>query len=338
MKTFWDMNTLLSSYWGMYAVQTVLHSVIASVLIDGALFAWDMKTPSVKQRFRFMAIFLPLTLFPLYQLMVPHRGDVYFRLGSLLDSNKWFSLELWYGIPAFAVFLFLLALSAVIFVIQELVPIVFSMLEQMRATNEAGPGAVEEAVARKVTKALEGLPFDEQSVEIVLDEDFALFSDTGLTPRIYVSTGLITSFSVDQLQAAFAHEIGHIQRTRKPFLILAYVLRALMFYNPVALFEFRKLAQGEEKVCDDIAVSLTNRPDSLAEAVDMLRPAPEDYDLGKGRGGVRGLVSALEHRSHDVLLKSRITRIGQGRRDDLPWTVPYVMTAALIAVINFFVV
>jgi hypothetical protein len=270
--------------------------------------------------------------------MVPRRGDVYFRLGSLLDSNKWFFLELWHGVPALAVFLFLLALSAVIFVIQEFVPIVFNMLEQMRATSGPDPGPVEEAVERKVTKALEGLPIDEQFVEIVQDEDLTLFSDTGMDPRIYVSTGLITAFSVDQLQAAFAHELGHIQRTRKPFLILAYVLRALMFYNPIALFEFRKLAQEEEKVCDDIAVSLTGKPASLSEAVELLRPEPEEVDLGKGRKGVHGLVSALGHHSHDVLLKSRIMRIGTRRRDDVPWGVPYCIAASLIAGINFFVV
>jgi Zn-dependent protease with chaperone function len=337
MKIFWDMNTLISSYWGMYAIQTVLHSVIAALFVHCALLAWDVRMPAVRQRFRFMAIYLPLCLFPLYQFIAPHRGDVYFRIHSLLDSSTWFFLD-WHGIPAFTVFAVLLGLSAIIFIVQELVPIVFSMLEQMRAISGPGPGPLEEDLKRKVSEALAGLPIDEQFVEIVHDEDLSLFSDTGMNPRIYVSTGLITAFSVDQLEAAFAHELGHIQRTRRPVLILAYLLRAVMFYNPIALFEFRKIAQEEEKVCDDIAVSLTNKPVPLSEAVEMLRPEPEDIDPGNGRKGIRGLVSTLEHHSHDALLQSRIMRIGTRRWTDVPWGVPYCITAGLIAGINFFVV
>ncbi len=338
MKTLWDMNTVISSYWGMYAVQTVLHSAIASVLVDCAFIAWDLRTPHVKQRFRFMVIFLPLLSFPLYQLIVPRRGDVYFRLASLLDSSKWFSLELWGGIPLFTVFFAVLTLSAIIFVVQELVPIFFHMREQVRSADEPVDEAADEAAARKVSKALEGLPFNEELVEILNDEDLALFSDTGLNPRIYISTGLIRSFNTEHLQAAIAHEIGHIQRTRKPVLIFAYIFRVLMFYNPVAMIEFRKLAQEEEKVCDDIAVELTGKPEALSQAVEMFRPEPEDRGSGTGAKGIGGIASSLEHYSHDVLLKSRILRIGQRSQDGSHWGVPYAVTLALIVCINYFVV
>ena len=338
MKTLWDMSTIISSYWGMYAVQTVLHSVIASVLVDCALLAWNMRTPNVKQWFRFLVIFLPVVSFPFYQLLAPRRGDVYFRLESLFDTNKWFFLELWGGIPAATVFVVVLGLTSLVFVIQELVPIVFHMLEQMREADEPDAEMVEGAVAGKVSEALEGLPFSEKSVEILNDEDLALFSSTGLHPRIYVSTGLIQSFDVDHLQAAFAHEIGHIQRSRKPVLIVAYILRVLMFYNPIAMIEFRKMAQEEEKVCDDIAVALTGKPGALSEAVEMLRPEPEDYNLGTGPRRVGEIASALEYYSHDVLLKHRVLRIGQRGQNDSLWGIPYFVTLALIVGINYFVV
>ena len=338
MKTLWDMNTIISSYWGMYVVQTVLHSAIASVFVDCAFIAWDIRTPHVKQRFRFMVIFLPLLSFPLYQFIFPRRGDAYFRLEGLLDSSKWFSLELWRGIPLFTVFIVILTLSAVIFVIQELLPIFFHMREQVRSADEPVDEAVDEAVARKVSKALEGLPFNEELVEILNDDDLALFSDTGLNPRIYISTGLIKSFNTEHLQAAIAHEIGHIQRTRKPVLIFAYIFRVLMFYNPVAMIEFRRLAQEEEKVCDDIAVALTGKPGALSEAVEMFRPEPEDLGPGAGAKGIGGIASSLEHYSHDVLLKSRILRIGQRSQDGSHWGLPYAVTLALIVCINYFVV
>ncbi|MBF0505948.1 MAG: M48 family metalloprotease [Nitrospirae bacterium] len=316
----------------------LLHSVIASVLIDCAFVAWDLRSPRVKQRFRFMVIFLPVVSFPMFQLLFPGRGDVYFRLGSLLDSNRWLFLEVWGGVPVLKVLLVIPAITAAVFVLQELVPIVISQLEQMREAGETVDDEVDGPMARKVAGAMAGLPFNENCVEIFDDEDLVLFSNTGFNPRIYVSTGLIKSFSTDHLQAAFAHEIGHIQRSRKPTLILAYLIRTLMFYNPVAMVEFRKLAQEEEKVCDDIAIALTGKPEAVVEAVNMLRPAPEEFIPAKHRRSFREIVSAFEQYSLDVLLKSRVQRIGQSLRSEPDWGVPYFITMTLIIGINYYVV
>ena len=321
----------------MYAVQTVLHAVVASVLVGCALISWDIRTPSVKQRFRFLVIFLPAASFPVYQMMSPARGDVYYRLDSLLDSNKWFFLDVG-GIPLVFLFIVLLALSSLIFIIQELVPIIFHMIEQIRGSDAPVAEAVEEDLELKVSKALEGLPFDEELVDILDDEDLTIFSATGLNPRIYISAGVIRSFSTEHLQAAIAHEIGHIRRSRKPVLILAYILRVCMFFNPIAMFEFRKLAHEEEEVCDDFAIALTGKPQALSEAVDMLRPAPGDYDLGSGPGGMGNVASSIEYHSHNALMKSRMLRIAQQRNDDSSWGIPYFVTLALIVGINYFVV
>jgi Zn-dependent protease with chaperone function len=332
------MNIFISSYWGMYAVQTVLHSLVASVLVDCAFIAWNIRTPCMKQRFRFLVILLPILSFPLYQALFPRRGNAYFRLQSLLDSNKWFSLELWHGIPLFMGFVVILTLSALIFIVQEFLPMFLHMREQMHE-DEPLDETVEQALAQKVSQALEDLPFDEQLVEIRVDEDLSLFSDTGLNPRIYVSTGLIKTLTIEQLQAAFAHEIGHIQRTRRPVLIFAYMLRVLMFYNPIAMLEFRKLAQEEEKVCDDIAISLTGNPEALSSAVELFRPDPEDLTRGpdahKGGGGI---TSTIEHYNHDLLLKNRILSIGEARQNDCHWGASYFVTLTCIVVINFFIV
>lgn len=318
----------------MYAVQTVLHSVIASVLADCALLAWNLKTPAVKQRFRFLALFLPVALFPIYQAIFPRRGDVYFRLESLVDANKWFFLDIWGGIPLLALFVAILILTAAIFFVQEFVPIVFQMLRQARGDEETTEQRQDEPIERKMLEAIEGLPFSEDSVEILNDEDLILFSSTGFQPKIYVSTGLIESFSAEHLKAAFAHEIGHIRRSRKPLLLTAYILRMLMFYNPIAMIEFRKLAQEEEKVCDDIAVGLTGKPGALAEAIDMLRPAEESTKIR----GIEGVASGIEHYSHELLLKSRIHRIGERDNDDLNWAMPYFVTVFFIIGVSYFIV
>jgi hypothetical protein len=255
-----------------------------------------------------------------------------------LDSNKWFSLELWRGVPLFMGFVVILSLSALIFLIQEFLPMFLHMREHVREEAEPLEEAVEQALEQKVSQALEGLPFDEQFVEIRTDEDLSLYSDTGLNPRIYVSTGLIKTLTTEQLQAAFAHEIGHIQRTRRPVLIFAYILRVIMFYNPIAMLEFRKLAQEEEKVCDDIAISLTGNPAALSSAVEMFRPDPEELIHGADAKKTGGIASTIEHYSHDLLLKSRILSIGEPRQNDCHWGASYFVTLAFIVVINFFIV
>jgi Zn-dependent protease with chaperone function len=332
-----DIASLVSSYWGMYIVQTVIHSALASILVECALLAWTIRTPQVKQWFRFIVIFLPIISFPLYQLMLPRRGDVYFRIESLLDSNRWFFIGQWGSVSMLAVFTFMLAITSVIFIVQELVPIFSQILEQQHAAEQSVPDEVETPMSRKVTKALKGLPLDESYIQIIDDEDLALFSSTGLKPMIYVSTGLIEAFSTEHLHVAFAHEIAHIQRSKRPILIFAYILRVIVFFNPIAMIEFRRLAHEEEKVCDDIAIELTGKPEKLSEAIEMLRPTPEDYNIDTSRGAER-LVSTLEHYSHDVLLKSRALRIGNIIQETPLWGVPFIVTVALIAGINYFIV
>jgi beta-lactamase regulating signal transducer with metallopeptidase domain len=155
---------------------------------------------------------------------------------------------------------------------------------------------------------------------------------------IYVSAGLIRSFDEEHLQVALAHEIGHIRRSRIPLLIVAYVLRMLVFFNPLAMIEFRRLAHDEEKICDDIAIELTGKSRTLAEAIEMLRPEPEDCGVHADKGGVERFVASLEHYSHDIQLKSRVARIAQDRQEDPLWGFPLLVTIALIMTVNYHIV
>jgi hypothetical protein len=337
MNFSFDIASFVSSYWGMYIIQTVIHSAIASLLVECAFLVWALKAPQVKQWFRFVVILLPIISFPLYQLAFPRRGDVYFRMESLFDSDRWFFIGQWGSISVLALFTVILAGTAIVFIVQELVPILSNILDQIHAAEQTIAEEIDESISRKVRKALKGLPLDESFVQIMNDEDLALFSSTGLKPMIYVSTGLIEAFSIEHLHVAFAHEIAHIQRSRTPVLILAYILRVIVFFNPIAMIEFRRIAHEEEKVCDDIAISMTGKPEVLSEAIEMLRPTPEDYNLDTSRGAER-LVSTLEHYSHDILLKSRANRIRNSIQDVPLWGVPFVVTIALIVSINFFIV
>jgi Zn-dependent protease with chaperone function len=309
------MSAFLSGYWGMYVVQAFLHSALAAALAGSALLAWNLRVPSVKQRFRLIVIIAPLLAFPLYQAISPERGSVYFRLGALLDSARWLNLRLWWDVPLAALFAVLFALTALVFILQELVPILMHLLERAPGNGAAPEEKPDEEVRSKVVLAMETLPLHEDALQVVRDEDLFLYSSTGLSPRIYISSGLIHELSSEQLQAALAHEIAHVRRSRKPLLILAYIFRMVMFYNPVAMAAFRKVAQDEEKICDDMAIELAGNPEALAEA------------------------TALEQYSHEMLLKSRIARLkNRSAVSREQWKVPFALTLASVLVLNYYVV
>ncbi len=112
----------------------------------------------------------------------------------------------------------------------------------------------------------------------------------------------------------------------------------LLFFNPVALIEFRRVVRNEEKICDDIAVSLSQRPESLANALKKFlverkepEPEPEHKPLF---APVR-----LEEYSYNIQLDNRIARLEQGRANkrQSSW-IPFILALLVIAGINYYVV
>jgi len=333
MGTSWNAYALLSTYWGMYLVQIVLHSVIIAILAECAIMAWQIRNPVSRQWLRVMVLTLPLIAFPVFQLISPDRGTIFFRMQCLLDSNRLLLPDLAGTIPMIAPLLLVLGLSAVIFLVQELIPVITNLVAHMRGSEDPLIEEIPSELAEKIDQALMGLPVEKDSVAVLDDDDLVLYSTTGGNPVIYVSIGMIRQYDVDHLQGAFAHEVAHIRRSRRPLLIFAYILRALMFFNPVAMIEFRRLAQEEEKACDDYAVSLTGKPLALAEAIGMLRPVlPSDTEKSQTAE------IALEDYGHDILLKSRMIRLREISNDVALWGIPHLATFAVFAGISYHVV
>lgn len=333
MGTSWNAYALLSTYWGMYLVQIVLHSIIIAVLAECAIMAWRIRNPVSRQWLRVMVLTLPLVAFPVFQLISPDRGTIFFRMQSLLDSNRLLLPDLAGTVPMIAPLLFVLGLSAVIFVVQELIPVITNLVAHMRGAGDPLVKEPDPEMSLKIDQALAGLPVDRESIAVLDDDDLVLYSSTGGNPVIYISTGMIRQYDVDHLEGAFAHEVAHIRRSRRPLLIFAYILRTLMFFNPVAMIEFRRLAQEEEKACDDYAVSLTGKPLALAEAIGMLRPVPPSDAQEPQAAEI-----ALEDYGHDILLKSRMLRLRDVSSDIALWGIPHLATLAVFAGIAYYVV
>jgi hypothetical protein len=212
-----SISAFFSSLAGKYAAQSFCHSLIASVIMDMALKAWKIDDPSVRQRFRLTVVLFPVFSFPLYQAINPNRGDLFFRLDALFDINRWLNMEFW-GIPLGLLFLCVLAITSLIFLFQEMVPILRHMFEAKTMEHE---GILREPDPF-MENASRALSIERPEIFTVDDDDLLIFSSTGRNPVIYISTGLTQAFTEAELQAALAHELAHIARSRRPLLLAAF--------------------------------------------------------------------------------------------------------------------
>jgi Zn-dependent protease with chaperone function len=324
---------ILQSLAGKYVTQSVIHAIIAVVVTDGALRAWKIDNPAVKQRFRVLTVLFPIFSFPCYQLINPDRGSLLFRSGALFDSGRWMAMQLFGVVPVHFFFLFLLAGTALVFLFQELLPI----LRHLRESDTDVAEVCDPTERAMLDEVLASLPMDSPRTVIIDDDELVIFSSTGKQAAVYVSTGLLKALDREQLRAALAHEIAHIMRSRRPLLLATFLLRMLVFFNPTVLVEFRRAVRNEEKICDDIAVSATGRPDALAETLKKFYSNPR-----RAPDASKPLPPAdvsFEEYSHDLQLESRIARLEKtGPPGKRGWWFPFAIVLFVISGVCYFVV
>lgn len=342
----------INAYTGMYVVQCLAHSVIAAIVADSCIVAWDVEAPWRRQLIRMNVLVLPLLMYPAFELINPDRGTIFSRPWSLLDTNRWLQMDLWGKLPVILPVAAVLALTSIVFVLQELLPILRHTVENIANSqqeqeaqraepcdpdSEGEPDKYDIAIE----SALDGISGPRPESYIIEDEDLVIFSSTGRKPAIYVSTGFIDSFPPDELRAALAHEAGHIRRSRHPVLIALFILRVVMFFNPVALLEFRKIVQEEERICDEIAVSLTggqSRP--LASALArLLVHNTDESGADSNQAGIGSALESIENYSHDMQMRSRIKRLmARSTNADTTGWLHYAAAVICTVAICYFVV
>jgi Zn-dependent protease with chaperone function len=329
-----NISTFFYSYPGMYIAQSICHSFITALLVDAALHAWKIENPLERQRFRLLIIILPIISFPLYQVFNPQRGSLSFRMNALFDVTRWLNLEIWHGISVGVLFLVFLSFTTLIFIVQEMVPIIKHALAS-RGKEAEGEKPSPDSV---VSTALAKLPDPKPEVFVIQDNDLVSFVTTGKRPAIFLSTGTIESLTEEEMQTALAHEIAHIERNKRPLLIVTFLLRVVQFFNPIALVEFRRIVQEEENICDDVAVKLTGKSQALADTLRKFH-SPVDDDLTEQDGIDAPLKDRLEDFSHSMIIESRIMRL---EGNPLPRLTrdrfAFLLTSVVIMLINYNIV
>jgi Zn-dependent protease with chaperone function len=315
--------------------QAFFHSLAASVIAEIAIKAWGVRDPAVRQRVFLVPIVAPVFLFPLFQRFSPERGSMYFRLGTVFESGRWLEIEILGTHPVMGGLVVVFTITSLVFLFQELIPILRHSFESGKP--EKAVGKVDCLEDPAIRTAMETLPVA-PAVLVVENDDFLIYSTTGNSAAVYVSSSLVSTLTEAELRSAVAHEISHLVRSRHPMLVGAFLLRALMFFNPVVLMEFRRAAQEEEKVCDEFAVSITRNRRALVQALRKLYLPPEEPPPPGGRR-TRKTAREIEERSHRLNIESRISRLESGEDHDpgIRWLVPTAVAAATVLV-NYFIV
>ncbi len=316
----------------MYMTQSCVHAFIALLIIDRTIQIWEIGNPVIRQRFRIFIIFIALFSYPLYQLVNPERGTVAFRLETLFDSSRWLNLELWNTIPIGFLFIILLVFTSLVFLFQELVPIIKHTVESDRTLSGWEKLDDQSEIVRN-SGCFKCEPQDIPDFYITVNEHPILFARTGKKPSIHLSTGIIASLTVEELQGAIAHETAHILRNRQPLLIIVFLLRMLLFFNPVVLLVFRSIVLDEEKICDDMAIASTKNPYALAETLKKLYYKPEAHTDGHKNG------ASVAQQDENTHVGKRIRRIegGVAEYDGGQWG-KFIAASVASIIINYFVV
>lgn len=329
------LSDLFNTTVGQCVIQNVLHALVGAIVVHHAIRAWAISNPVIRQRLFVLVVLCPPFLQPLYQLVDPERGSISFRLVSVFDVNRWFSLELLGLSPVGWILVLILAGTSAVFMLQEMIPIIrHGYGAGHTPTEEEGPEELEQLVSDAASE----FQTDKPHVYIVEGDGPAISSTSGREPGIFISRGLFNSVDREQLKAAILHEMAHIERNKKPLLIAVFIFRIIMFFNPVVLLIFRKVVQEEEKICDDLSVDRTGNSQALARVLKMFCHACNGTEENDGSGPAE-LIADMERQSHDFLLKSRIERLDL--RESSAETlghVPVFVTACLIALINYFIV
>jgi Zn-dependent protease with chaperone function len=317
----------------MYITQSVLHSLVALIIVEFSFFAWGIRDHHAKFRYRLLTLTLPVFMFPLYQVITPQRSAWYFRLNTaLFDSQRWIELNLLGILPLSVVFVVFLTAVTVVFVVQEILPI-------FRERSSSGELETCEEVHDSLDAMLESIchaiHIEKPSI-CVIDEHLPILVTQGFKDHsVIVSSHLIKALDKDQMRGALTHEAVHIMRDSSIKTQLIYLLRILMFYNPVSLVEFRRVVHDDEFICDAITVSKTKNTEALIGAISAFY-----YHPAQGPQGLSQMKERIESHSHNLLLDERIRKlqeIGHEGPERFGW-VPFMLTASVILMMGYLVV
>lgn len=336
-----------NSHLMVYVTEVFLHSLITVLCVEILISAWNIKRPASRLRFRYLALILPAALPLTYKLAHPSRAEDYFRENvAIFNGVQWLRLNIWNGLSLWHLALIIMGVTTFLFIFQEVVPAVSGGVGTHKSKKKLQPGEhpALEAALKSVTAGIKMPGLSDIDVYMIKDRNPILCASGLRRPYMVISDSLLELLDTEELKGALAHEMTHLVNNDHWKAWALLLLRALMFYNPVALAVFRSIINENEKVCDDAAVNLTGEP--LAFALSLIKVYKACLSLHKegvacpAGGRLHSVASSIESRSYRIRMEQRVKRIV---REAMPDPVYYEefrlgFLAGSLAVLLFFVV
>lgn len=86
-------------------------------------------------------------------------------------------------------------------------------------------------------------------------------------PLVLLSSWMLEQLDQRELEAVITHELAHVARRDTLVLWVGRMLRDAFWYLPTSRSAYRLLEQEKELACDDLAVTVTQRPLAMASAL-----------------------------------------------------------------------
>lgn len=339
--------------------QAILHALVAAAGVQAALRAWRIRRPESRLRFWLLALAFPFLVLPVFLVAVPFRSGDRFAAGwALFSADRWNAVRL-AGTGADTIAFGLLAAMGTLLFLRDVVPFLLAMVREHRegaAEHRSPSHALLGAVANLSRQT--GCPAP--AVVVLQTGAPVLFVHGVRRHRLVVSEDVLARLSPGQLQAAVAHELGHV-RFRDP--LAGWVLmgaRLVMFWNPAVQLMARAIVQEMECRADRVAADITT-PDSFAAALRELAslPGPREtrlqadcnpveagsHNTSSTEGGQsfslatsRARIEMVAERLHHAHIAARITSVlGPPPEPQTVWT-RLTLVGATLAGLLFFVV
>jgi Zn-dependent protease with chaperone function len=308
-------------------------------MIERAIQAWKIKDPLSIFRYRIMTLILPVSMFPLYNLINLNRNSIIFREETaLLNINRWLTIEIWDIISVGTILLIFLLGTSVIFFLQEVIPIIKDSFTRKK-NDDRNTFPVDRETDSMATELSNLLGIEKPSVKLIRDRNPVILTSGTKNHSIVISSGLISVLDKEQRYSAIAHELAHIMRRSNATTWAIFIIRILMFFNPIALIVFRRIIQDDEHICDDITVSLTRKPFALADTLKVFYSSSYEKKTSIG-WRIRSIKNEIESHSHDQMLTERIARLQESivfENKRFQWG-KFILTVLVITVINYYVI
>ncbi|SDT87075.1 Ankyrin repeat-containing protein [Verrucomicrobium sp. GAS474] len=117
-----------------------------------------------------------------------------------------------------------------------------------------------------------------------------------LRPTLIVPVSFFSGLTPAQVEAIFAHELGHVRRHDYLVNLFQVVVETLFFYHPAVWWIGRRLREEREHCCDDIALEVVGDRAAYARALaalEMGRGGAEVWAMAADGGSLLGRLGRL---------------------------------------------